>query len=85
MPDEQKATPQLVASGINALKSIIDSVLSKSEDVGQDFPAEVRRIHYDEAPARPIHGQASMAEYNNLIEEGIDVYPVPDLKRDDLN
>ena len=79
------AAPQAVASGISALKSIIESVLTKSEDVGQNFPAEVRRIHYDEAPARPIHGQASIAEYNNLIEEGIDVCPLPVLKTDDLN
>ena len=71
------AAPQAVASGISALKSIIESVLSKSEDVGQNFPAEVRRIHYDEAPARLIHGQASIAEYNNLIDEGIDVCPLP--------
>ncbi len=77
--------PQAVVSGISALKSIIDNVLSKSEDVGQNFPSEVRRIHYDEAPARPIHGQASLAEYNDLIEEGIDVHPLPNLKNDDLN
>ena len=48
-----------------------------AEDVGRRFPEEARRIHYDEAPARPIRGQASREETEELREEGIDVSPLP--------
>jgi hypothetical protein len=50
---------------------------SDAEDVGQRFPEEARRIHYDEAPARTIRGEASVAEALELLEEGIPVLPAP--------
>ena len=48
-----------------------------SEDVGERFPEEARRIHYDEAPKRSIRGLASKEEAADLKEEGIEVMPVP--------
>lgn len=58
---------------------MLDEVLTKTEDVGRDFPAEARKIHYDEAPARPIRGQATQEEHDALVDEGIPVarFPVP--------
>ncbi len=53
------------------------ALLTQSEDVGESFPEEARRIHYDEAPARPIRGQASGREFVELVEEGIAVLPLP--------
>lgn len=53
------------------------ALLARSEDVGERFPEEARRIHYDEAPARPIRGQASGREFVELVEEGIVVLPLP--------
>ena len=52
-------------------------IVRATEDVGRRFPEEARRIHYDEAPARPIRGQASREETEELREEGIDVSPLP--------
>ena len=48
-----------------------------SEDVGERFPEEARRIHYDEAPKRSIRGLASKEEAADLKDEGIEVMPVP--------
>jgi len=52
---------------------MVDRMLTTSEDVGEMFPAEARRIHYQEAPGRAIRGQASAEEHAELIEEGIPV------------
>lgn len=52
---------------------MLDELLTRSEDVGSEFPAEARRIHYQEAPARMIRGQASAQEHDELVDEGIPV------------
>lgn len=52
-------------------------VMSNTEDVGNRFADEARRMHYGEAEGRSIRGQASAREAVELIEEGIDVMPLP--------
>ena len=56
---------------------MLDELLSKSEDVGKEFPAEARRIYYEETPARTIRGQATQKEHEELLEEGIPVARLP--------
>ena len=58
---------------------MLDEILTKTEDVGRDFPAEARKIHYEEAPSRAIRGQATQDEHDALVDEGIPVarFPVP--------
>ena len=56
---------------------MLDELLKRSEDVGNEFPAEARRIHYHEAPGRMIRGQASREEHEALVEEGIPVLRMP--------
>lgn len=58
---------------MRALREMLD----KAENVGERFAEEVRRIHYEEAPARNIRGVASLQDARSLAEEGIDVLPVP--------
>lgn len=53
-----------------------------SEDVGERFPDEARRIHYGETEARDIRGSASADEVESLLEEGILVLPVPPAEED---
>lgn len=62
---------------------MLDELLTKSEDVGSEFPSEARRIHYKEAPERMIRGQASEDEHAELVDEGIPVarLPIPPGKR----
>lgn len=59
------------------MMAFIDHMLSTSENVGSKFAEEARRIHREEAPARSIRGQATRAETEALLEEGIPVLPLP--------
>ena len=58
----------------------VKQVLAQTEDVGDRFAEEARRMHYDEAPERGIRGSASAEEVQALAEEGIETFPlvVPD-------
>jgi hypothetical protein len=48
-----------------------------TEDVGEKFPDEARKIHYEEIPARAIRGKASREEAQALTDEGIEFSPLP--------
>ena len=54
-------------------------IRENTEDVGERFAEEARRIHYDEAPERAIRGVASRDEARELADEGIEVlrFPLP--------
>jgi hypothetical protein len=60
-----------------AFMQVLREVVSKTEDVGQRFAEEARRMHYGEAEERSIRGQASVREAVELLEEGIEVLPLP--------
>ncbi len=70
--------------GFDAGKGLSPEIIHKlreivraTENVGRRFPEEARRIHYEEAPARPIRGQASQDEAESLRDEGIEFTPLP--------
>jgi hypothetical protein len=65
------------ADGKPTLREIVDFILMNTEDVGKAFPAEARRMHYKEAPHRNIRGVATLGETRELLDEGIDVMPLP--------
>lgn len=69
------AEPSLAA--VEAVIKVLRKMASVSEDVGQRFPEEARRIHYGEAEERNIKGQASADDVLELIDEGIMVVPMP--------
>ena len=52
-------------------------VEENAEYVGNRFPEEARKIHYGETEERHIYGESTLAEAKELIEEGIDVAPMP--------
>lgn len=56
---------------------VMRNIISKTEDVGNQFAQEARKIHYKEAPERSIRGQATADETAELREEGIEVLPLP--------
>ena len=75
-------TPEMEGKDAFAIAQILysrmlDELLTKSEDVGKQFPEEARRIHYKEAPARAIRGQATDEEHDELVDEGIPVARLP--------
>jgi hypothetical protein len=53
------------------------TLIANTENVGDRFAEEARKIHYDEAPARGIRGVASAEQTRELIEEGIEVLALP--------
>ena len=52
-------------------------MVSNTEDVGERFPEEARKIHYEETPKRSIRGKASREEADALREEGIEFTSLP--------
>jgi hypothetical protein len=52
-------------------------VQDNAEYVGPKFPEEARKIHYGETEDRHIYGEATLKEAKELIEEGVDVAPLP--------
>jgi hypothetical protein len=81
---EQAETHRVAAHGelAAAMRKLRAEVEAKSEYVGPRFPEEARKIHYDEAPARGIHGEATSDEARALAEEGIEFFPLPILPED---
>jgi hypothetical protein len=70
---DTKPSPEAVAALIAALRR----AGRESEDVGDRFAEEARRIHYGEREARNIKGKASGDDIGELLEEGIMVLPLP--------
>jgi hypothetical protein len=55
----------------------VRQVIANTENVGERFAEEARRIHYGEAEQRGIRGQASREDRQALEDEGIEVHPLP--------
>ncbi|MBK7793896.1 MAG: DUF1178 family protein [Betaproteobacteria bacterium] len=66
-----------VTAGLPELLRKLREIVLATENVGGRFPEEARKIHYDEAPARPIRGQASASEAEALRDEGIEFAALP--------
>lgn len=60
-----------------ALAALRRQVEENSEYVGLNFATEARRIHEGEAPERAIYGEAKPEEARQLIEDGVQVSPLP--------
>jgi hypothetical protein len=56
---------------------MVRHVMANTEDVGERFAEEARKIHYGETEERGIRGQASREETEALLDEGIGVLPLP--------
>ncbi|MBI4755156.1 MAG: DUF1178 family protein [Betaproteobacteria bacterium] len=68
---------ELAIRSFDALARIVEHIIAESEDVGERFAVEARRIHGNEAPQRSIRGRSTVAEAVELLEEGIAVLPLP--------
>lgn len=73
----QEVTNAPDASMQAAWLKMVRHVMANTEDVGERFPEEARRIHYGEIEERNIRGQASAKETEALLDEGISVLPLP--------
>ena len=67
---------------LKMMREMRQHVETSAENVGRNFAEEARKIHYNEAGKRSIFGEATAAEATALVEEGIDVHPLPRLPED---
>ncbi|MGJ7504150.1 DUF1178 family protein [Variovorax sp. ZT5P49] len=83
-PQEAAAPAAAAASNVPAELSpearwmrAVREVLAKTEDVGDRFADEARKMHYGEAQERGIRGQATPEQTEALLDEGIPVMALP--------
>jgi hypothetical protein len=75
--DVLKSVPSALQGAVlRALREVIQ----RTENVGQRFPEEVRRMHHGESEARPVRGQANPQQVRELLDEGIEVLALPHLQ-----
>ena len=73
----EAAQPGTVKKLMAEMAMMQRKLLEQSDFVGDRFPDEARAIHLGEAEARAIHGRASRADAESLLDEGIPVAPLP--------
>lgn len=76
-PQRPPMSPEIAAVMQAAWMDMAKHVMANTEDVGNSFASEARKIHYGEADERAIRGQATPEQTMELMEEGIDVMPLP--------
>lgn len=77
VPSQELATvPDTEQSLQAAWMALTRCIVANTDDVGDRFAEEARKIHYGETEERGIRGQASRAETESLLEEGIAVMPL---------
>ncbi|HEX4842107.1 MAG TPA: DUF1178 family protein [Limnobacter sp.] len=72
-----------VATAFVMARQALAALINHSEDVGDRFAEEARKIHYEEAPVRAIRGQASLEEFEELRDEGIEIFALPPVPSDE--
>jgi hypothetical protein len=81
----QASTPLLMAQELELrakIKELRDHIVKNADNVGERFPNEARKMHYGDIEHRPIYGEASPEEARSLIDEGVEVSPLPVLPDD---
>jgi hypothetical protein len=68
----------------DAVRTLRREIEAKTDDVGTKFAELARAMHEGETPERAIRGQATGAEVEALLEDGVGVMPIP-AAADDLN
>ena len=70
-PAKNKKT---LASNIKKIRKIVEK---NFDYVGDNFFEEAKKIKYGETKDRPIYGEATIEETKELIEEEINITPLP--------
>ncbi len=78
--DKEKAhsREELIGEVRRQVYQMARAIVKDSEDVGDRFVTEARAVHAGTAPNRTIHGRCTLADAKELLEEGIDVLPLPE-------
>jgi hypothetical protein len=90
-PIAEPAPPQTIAllsepeQAFRAMLKAVRAHVTQSADyVGSGFAEEARKMHYGEIEHRSIYGEANLVQTKALLEEGIEVHPLP-IMLDDHN
>ncbi|MBV7260252.1 DUF1178 family protein [Erythrobacter crassostreae] len=76
-PVSNQPIPAEVEKAMQALARAQEKALQKSTWVGEKFVEQSREMHYGERDEAPIHGQATLEEAKSLVDEGVQVAPLP--------
>lgn len=68
----EKASPTF----FETMKQINHYIKENFQDVGKEFPERARAIHYGIEEQRGIYVETTREELNELIDEGVNVFPV---------
>jgi len=82
MPVFAGRNDEKVSELVEAVRKLRRHVEENADYVGDHFAEEARRIHYNEAKPRGIYGEASLEDAKALLEEGVEVHPLPPLPED---
>lgn len=80
LPADLKAA---VSEAAEVMQKLRKHVESNCENVGDRFADEARKIHYGESEERGIFGESTIDEARELLDEGIDIVPLPGARRTD--
>lgn len=79
--ENQSVTPTAAPEELRKMRQFVTGlrkhITDNAEYVGPKFSDEARKIHYGEADERHIYGEATVKEAKELVEEGVDVAPMP--------
>ncbi|OYR20615.1 DUF1178 family protein [Brucella thiophenivorans] len=62
---------------LEQMRELSRKVRENADYVGDQFAEEARKIHFGETEARGIYGEASKEDVHSLIEDGVEVMPLP--------
>lgn len=79
VPIPEDEAPARYRNLVRAVRKVLED---GSEDVGDRFPEEARKIHYREVEQRTIRGTASSDEARALVEEGVEILALPRVPED---
>lgn len=76
-PVTSASMPPEALALMHKLATMQAEALKSSRFVGKSFAEDARAMHYGEREAETIHGQTTVSEAKELLEEGIAIAPVP--------
>jgi hypothetical protein len=80
-PDKVAAAATLgdaeIKEALSQLAKLQEKALKSSKWVGKDFAKTALAMHYGEQDNKPIYGEVSPKDAKNLLDEGVEIAPLP--------
>lgn len=85
VPKKANRQKQEAAQIRHMMQKLSSHVEENFDYVGSDFAEEARKIHYGETESRDIYGETSLKDAKELLEEGVNLAPLPGTPKADKN